>query len=79
MTPITTKIADFAHRAFILGVFGATVYIGVGTVQLVNARIEKNKILKATWDEEQFAELRRQTEAEMERQRQEQQARREQS
>lgn len=26
------------------------VYIGVGTVQLVNARIEKNKVLKATWD-----------------------------
>ena len=27
-----------------------TVYIGVGTVQLVNARIEKNKVMKATWD-----------------------------
>ncbi|KAG9327254.1 hypothetical protein KVV02_002707 [Mortierella alpina] len=110
----TTKIADFAHRAFILGVFSATgivmrsilgaslskkkaelnldlrkkcivltdvqylllVYIGVGTVQLVNARIEKNKIMKATWDAEQMAELRRQGEMEMERQRLEQQARR---
>ncbi|KAF9017262.1 hypothetical protein CPB97_003600 [Podila verticillata] len=72
----TTKIADFAHRAFILGVFSATVYIGVGTVQLVNARIEKNKVLKATWDAEQFDELRRQTEQEMDRQRLEQQARR---
>ncbi|KAG0346229.1 hypothetical protein BG004_002128 [Podila humilis] len=72
----TTKIADFAHRAFILGVFSATVYIGVGTVQLVNARIEKNKISKSTWDAEQFDELRRQTEQEMERQRLEQQARR---
>ncbi|KAF9202278.1 hypothetical protein BGZ49_007546 [Haplosporangium sp. Z 27] len=45
-----TKIADFAHRAFIVGLFGATVYIGVGTVQLVNARIEKNKIMRETWD-----------------------------
>ncbi|KAF9302348.1 hypothetical protein BGZ93_005740 [Podila epicladia] len=72
----TTKLADFAHRAFILGVFSATVYIGVGTVQLVNARIEKNKVLKATWDAEQFDELRRQTEQEMDRQRLEQQARR---
>ncbi|KAF9184797.1 hypothetical protein BGZ51_002695 [Haplosporangium sp. Z 767] len=72
----TTKIADFAHRAFILGVFGATVYIGVGTVQLVNARIEKNRIMRETWDAEQMAELRRQGELEMERQRLEQQARR---
>ncbi|KAG0249849.1 hypothetical protein BGZ95_007395, partial [Linnemannia exigua] len=51
-------------------------YIGVGTVQLVNARIEKNKVMRATWDAEQMAELRRQGEEEMERQRLEQQARR---
>ncbi|KAF9133845.1 hypothetical protein BGW39_008756 [Mortierella sp. 14UC] len=74
----STKIADLAHRTFILGVFGATVYIGVGTVQLVNARVEKNKVMRATWDAEQMAELRRQGEEEMERQRLEQQARREQ-
>ncbi|KAI1305553.1 hypothetical protein EDD11_004938 [Mortierella claussenii] len=74
-----TKFADFAHRAFIVGLFGATVYIGVGTLQLVNARMEKNKIMRATWDEEQMAELRRQGELEMERQRLEQQARRAQS
>ncbi|KAG0260614.1 hypothetical protein BG011_001743 [Mortierella polycephala] len=72
----STKIADFAHRAFILGVFGATVYIGVGTIQLVNARVEKNRVMKETWDAEQMAELRRQGEQEMERQRLEQQARR---
>ncbi|KAG0376178.1 MAG: hypothetical protein J3R72DRAFT_492109 [Linnemannia gamsii] len=72
----STKIADLAHRTFILGVFGATVYIGVGTIQLVNARVEKNKIMRATWDAEQMAELRRQGEEEMERQRLEQQARR---
>ncbi|KAF8974931.1 hypothetical protein BGZ46_009580 [Entomortierella lignicola] len=74
-----TKIADFAHRAFIVGLFGATVYIGVGTVQLVNARIEKNKIMRETWDAEQLADLRRQGELEMERQRLEQQNRRQQS
>ncbi|KAF9996695.1 hypothetical protein BGZ80_010466 [Entomortierella chlamydospora] len=74
-----TKLADFAHRAFIVGLFGATVYIGVGTIQLVNARIEKNKIMRETWDAEQMAELRRQGEIEMERQRLEQQARRQQS
>ncbi|KAF9361605.1 hypothetical protein BGX26_001105 [Mortierella sp. AD094] len=74
-----TKLADFAHRAFIVGLFGATVYIGVGTVQLVNARVEKNRIMRETWDAEQMAELRRQGEIEMERQRLEQQARRQQS
>ncbi|KAF9175207.1 hypothetical protein BGX21_000783 [Mortierella sp. AD011] len=74
-----TKLADFAHRAFIVGLFGATVYIGVGTIQLVNARIEKNKVMRETWDAEQMAELRRQGEMEMERQRLEQQARRQQS
>ncbi|KAG0350242.1 hypothetical protein BC939DRAFT_527520 [Gamsiella multidivaricata] len=72
----TTKIADLLHRTFIVGLFGATVYIGIGTIQLVNARIEKNKIMRATWDAEQMAELRRQGELEMERQRLEQQARR---
>ncbi|KAF9922844.1 hypothetical protein FBU30_007010 [Linnemannia zychae] len=74
-----TRIADLAHRTFILGVFGATVYIGIGTVQLVNARIEKNKVMRATWNDEQMAELRRQGEEEMERQRLEQQTRREQA
>ncbi|KAG0050215.1 hypothetical protein BGZ83_005017 [Gryganskiella cystojenkinii] len=74
-----TKLADLAHRTFILGLFGATVYIGVGTVQLVNARVEKNKIMRATWDAEQMDELRRQGELEMERQRLEQQARRQDS
>ncbi|KAF9434675.1 hypothetical protein BGZ76_007623 [Entomortierella beljakovae] len=74
-----TKIADLAHRSFIVGLFGATVYIGVGTIQLVNARVEKNKIMRETWDTEQMAELRQQGELEMERQRIEQQNRRQQS
>ncbi|KAF9910159.1 hypothetical protein BX616_010933 [Lobosporangium transversale] len=74
-----TKLADFAHRAFIVGLFSATVYLGVGTVQLVNARIEKNRIMRETWDAEQLAELRRQGELNMERQRLEQQTRREQA
>ncbi|KAI8347367.1 hypothetical protein B0O80DRAFT_502701 [Mortierella sp. GBAus27b] len=74
---VATKLADLAHRTFIVGLVGATVYIGVGTIQLVNARVEKNKVMRSTWTEEQFAELRQQGEIEMDRQRQEQQARRE--
>ncbi|KAF9975571.1 hypothetical protein BGZ73_000784 [Actinomortierella ambigua] len=90
----STKIADLAHRTFILGLFGATVYVGIGTVQLVNARIEKNRILRETYtpvssklfpvldldlDREQLGEIKRLAELQMEKQRLEQQARREQA
>ncbi|KAG0226504.1 hypothetical protein BGW42_003603 [Actinomortierella wolfii] len=75
----STKIADLAHRTFVLGLFGATVYISVGTVQLVNARIEKNRILRETYTPEQLEEIKRLAELQMEKQRLEQQARREQA
>ncbi|KAG0259472.1 hypothetical protein DFQ27_004052 [Actinomortierella ambigua] len=75
----STKFADLAHRTFILGLFGATVYISIGTVQLVNARMEKNRILRETYTPEQLDEIKRLAELQMEKQRLEQQARREQA